>query len=70
LQHLGLCYSREGDPIEREDLSSEQAVIYYCIDVVVNHNITIALDSHNFEEEERSQLRLKVIEATIHTFDD
>ena len=53
-----------------EDFTYEQAVMYYCINVVVNHYITIALDSHNFEEEERSQLRLKVIEATIHTFDD
>ena len=65
LQHLGLCYSREGDPIGREDFTSEQAVMYYCINVVVNHYITIALDSHNFGEEERSQLHLQVIEATI-----
>jgi hypothetical protein len=39
LQHLGLCCSREGDPIERQDFTSEQAVNYYCINVVVHHYI-------------------------------
>ena len=65
LQHLGLRCSIEGDPIEREDLTSEQAVNYYCINVVVHHYIKIALDSLFFGEEERSQLRNKVMEAKI-----
>jgi len=65
LQHLGLRCSREGDPIEREDLTSEEAVNYYCINAVVHHYIKIALDSFFFGEEERSQLRNKVIEAKI-----
>ena len=65
LKHLSLCCSIEGDPIEREDLTSEQAVNYYCINVVVHHYIKIALDSLFFGEEERSQLRNKVMEAKI-----
>jgi len=65
LQHLGLRCSIEGDPIKREDLTYEQAVNYYCINVVVHHYIKIALDSLFFGEEERSQLRNKVMEAKI-----
>ncbi len=65
LQHLGLRCSIEGDPIKREDLTYEQAVNYYCINVVVHHYIKIALDSLFFGEEESSQLCNKGMKAKV-----
>jgi hypothetical protein len=65
LQHLGLHCSRDNDPIEWEDLSSEQSVNYYCIMVIVHRYIIIVLDSHTEGDEERLQLSEKTIKAKI-----
>jgi hypothetical protein len=65
LQHLGLHCSRDNDPIERVDLSSEQSMNYYCITVIVHNYIIIALDSHAKGDEERLQLGEKTIKAKI-----
>ncbi len=62
LKHLSLCCSIEGDPIEREDLTSEQAVNLI---IVLYHYIIIALNTHTEGDEERSQFCDKVMKAKI-----